>query len=71
LQAQPGQLVVSAVQVIQVRWQGSGFHGLDTSDPRFEIGTLEVIVSEAGASLGDGFMHRIQSDASGRCGGIA
>jgi hypothetical protein len=28
-------------------------------------------VSEAGASLGDGFMHRIQSDASGRCDGIA
>ena len=65
LQAQPGQLVVSAVQVIQVRWQGSGLHGHDTADPRFEIGAIQVIVPEAGASFSDGFMHRIQSDASG------
>lgn len=66
LQSEPRELIVTAQQVRSVTGKVDPLDSFDTSDPRVEVATGQIVRSQARPPFGNGLPHRGQPDTGSR-----
>ena len=66
VQAEPGELVIAAVQMLETGRQRYGLDSFDATDPRVEVAAVEIVSPEAGTPLRYRVPHCGKAGTGGR-----